>query len=244
MKLLLITESEDLHERVTLEFRPHQVEIIQYWSPLKGMDNLDEVAPDVVLFSAVDFPRHWKTFLTFLRSTYSRERMVFVLLVGDEFDADEASKAQHLGVNAVVNAALNDTAELNRLREIITRYKRLNESRATHRHIPDQLDDIDFAFAHPVNLRLVVGRVGDVSETGLRFLPRDAELTADLANGTRLTSCSLRIGDEFLTVDCTVVRNTDNLGLTFEDLEPAEQERISTYIEDHTRRAIESAASE
>ena len=242
MKLLLISESEELQQRVTQEFRPHQVEIIQYWSPLKGMDNLDEVAPDVVLFSAVDFPRHWKIFVAFLRSTYSRDRMVFVLLSGEDFDADEASKAQHLGVNAVIDARLEDRTELNRLRDIITRYKRLDESRNTYRHVPDDLDDIDFLFSHPVNLALIPGTVEDVSDTGLRFVPERADLAADLAAGTKLNACSLRVGEELMAVDCTVVRNTDSLGLNFEDLEESTRERISSYLADHTRRALANAS--
>jgi hypothetical protein len=243
MKLLLISESEELYELVAREFRPHQVEIIQYWSPLKGMDNLDEVAPDVVLFSAVDFPRHWKAFLAFLRNTYTRERMVFVLLSGEDFDAEEASQAQHLGVNAVIDAKLEDRKDLNRLRDIITRYKRLDESRNTYRHIPDELDDIDFLFSHPVNLTLVSGTVEDVSDTGLRFVPDRGDLTADLAPGTRLNACSLRVGEEVMAVDCTVVRNTDSLGLNFEDLEESTRERISAYLQDHTRRAIAQASA-
>lgn len=243
MKLLLITETDDLQDRVAREFRPHQVEIIQYWSPLKGMDNLDEVAPDVVLFSAVDFPRHWKTFLMFLRNGYARDRIIFVLLVNEDFAGDQASAAQHLGVNAVIDASLQSRPDLNRLRDIITRYKRLDESRSTYRHAPDELDDIGFLFSHPVRLRIIDGTVEDISVTGLRFVPRRAELVADLAPGTRLPSCSLRIDDDLLTVTCTVVRNTEDLGLSFEDIDDSARQRIGDYLDNHTRRAIEHASS-
>jgi hypothetical protein len=243
MKILLITESDDLQERIANEFRPHQVEIIQYWSPLKGMDNLDEVAPDVVVFSGVDFPRHWKTFLMFLRNSYARDRIIFVLLVSEEFDAEEASKAQHLGVNAVLDASLQRRQDLNRLRDIITRYKRVHESRREYRHEPDAYDNIDFLFAHPTHLTLIPGSVDDISITGLRFVPRQPELVRDLHTGTRLRSCSLRVGDEVLTVDCTVVRNTDNIGVTFDSLDDEVRDRIGSYLDNHIRRAMEGASS-
>jgi hypothetical protein len=243
MKLLLIAESEEVQSRVAQEFRPHQAEIIHYWSPLKGMDNLDEIAPDVVLFSAVDFPRHWKTFLTFQRTTYSRDRMVFVLLVGEEFDEGGASAAQHLGVNAVVDAGLADRADLNRLREIITRYKRLDESRSSHRHTPDELDDIDFLFSHPVQLRLVPGSVEDISVDGLRFVPHRPELVRDLKTGSRIKRCSLKVGEETVLVDCAVMRNTGGLGLAFENLSAETEEKIASYLENHTKRAIQEASS-
>ena len=243
MKLLLITESDELQDRIAREFRPHQVEIIQYWSPLKGMDNLDEVAPDVVIFSAVDFPRHWKTFLMFLRNSYARDRIIFVLLVSESFDADEASKAQHLGVNAVIDASLQSRQDLNRLRDIITRYKRLDESRSDYRHTPDELDDIDLLFSHPRHLRLIPGTVEDISTTGIRFSPHRPQLVQDLDSGSLLTSCSLRVGGDLLTVDCSVVRNTESLALTFEQIDEAAQQRIAEYLESHTQRAIEHASS-
>ncbi|MFP4010417.1 MAG: PilZ domain-containing protein [Spirochaetaceae bacterium] len=243
MKLLLITESEELRDRVAHEFRPHQVEIIRYFSPLKGMDNLDEIAPDVVLFSAEDFPRHWKTFLTFLRNSYARDRMVFVLLTGRDFDAEEASKAQHLGVNAVVDSSFESKQELNRLRDIITRYKRLSENRNTYRHTPDQFDRVGFLFSHPVHLRLIAGTVEDISSTGLRFVPYRPELVQDLRTGGTLKSCSLRIGEEIVSLDCTVMRNTDSLGLGFEEIDNDVQRKIGAYIEDHTRRAMGKGGS-
>ncbi|NBF41561.1 MAG: PilZ domain-containing protein [Spirochaetes bacterium] len=243
MKLLLITESDELQDRIAREFRPHQVEIIQYWSPLKGMDNLDEVAPDVVIFSAVDFPRHWKTFLMFLRNSYARDRIIFVLLVSESFDANEASKAQHLGVNAVIDASLQSRQDLNRLRDIITRYKRLDESRSDYRHTPDELDDIDFLFSHPRHLRLIPGTVEDISTTGIRFSPHRPQVVQDLDSGSLLTSCSLRVGGDLLTINCTVVRNTESLALTFEEMDEAARQRIAEYLENHTERAIEHASS-
>lgn len=244
MKLLLIAESNELQDQVTQEFRPHQLEIIQYWNPLKGMDNLDEVAPDVVLFSAVDFPRHWKTFLTFLRSSYPRERVVFVLLVSEDFDEDEAAKAQHLAVNAVIDASLKSRQDLNRLRDIVTRYKRLDESRTTYRHAPDEVDSIAFLFSHPRHLRLIPGSIEDISTTGLRFSPHNLEHVRDLSAGARLPSCSLRVGEDLVALDCSVVRNTESLGLAFDHIDADAQQRISTYLADHTRRVIESASDD
>jgi len=35
------------------------------------MDNISEIQPELVLFSAEDYPRHWKIFLKVLRVFYS-----------------------------------------------------------------------------------------------------------------------------------------------------------------------------
>ena len=69
MKILLVSERDELRDHIRRNFMPRGAEIIQYYNPIKAMDNLDEVDPEVVLFSAQDFPRHWKPFLCYCPSS-------------------------------------------------------------------------------------------------------------------------------------------------------------------------------
>lgn len=239
MKIVLVSERESLRKHITTHFHPQGLEIIQYWNPIKAMDNLEEIDPDVVLFSAKDFPRHWKPFLTFLRSIRDRDQVVFVVLKGDDFDAEEASKAQHIGANGLVHENLEDRSELGRLREIVVRYKDINEVRKEKRYVPDENDRVGFLFCHPVTLQAVSGAVDDISNYGLRFRPEQPELVQDIQPGTRVPGCSLRIGDEILSLSCEVVRNDQALSLSFAGLNEEEEERIGRYLRQHINRELE-----
>jgi hypothetical protein len=40
---------------------------IRYSSPLKALDNIDEITPDKIIINTIDFPRQWKVIAAFLR---------------------------------------------------------------------------------------------------------------------------------------------------------------------------------
>ena len=239
MKIVLVSERESLRKQISTHFHPQGLEIIQYWNPIKAMDNLEEIDPDVVLFSAKDFPRHWKPFLTFLRSIRDREQVVFVVLTGDDFDAEEATKAQHIGVSGLVHENLEDRSELGRLREIVARYKEINEVRKEKRYVPDEHDRVGFLFCHPVTLQAVSGAIDDISNYGLRFRPEEPDLVQDIEAGTRVPGCSLRIGDKILSLSCEVVRNEESLSLSFVGLADEEEGQIGRYLKQHVNRELE-----
>lgn len=242
MKIVVIAERPEIKDHIRSHFGAQGSEIIQYWNPIKAMDNIDEIEPDLVLFSALDFPRHWKPFLVFLRSSRGRDSTVFVLLKGDNFPFEEASKAHHLGANGIVHEDLENRKELNRLKDLVSRYKDVLESRKEKRHVPDDADRIAFMFAHPDTLRMVTGTVGDISTTGIRFTANVPDYVVDLGPGTSLPACSLRVGDEVISIDCMVVRNERSLHLFFKEMDNANRTLLAAYLDRHGNRALEKAA--
>jgi len=55
---MLVAEERFLKNRFNSFFRTRGYQGLQYSNPLKAMDNLEELSPDVLLCSATDFPRH------------------------------------------------------------------------------------------------------------------------------------------------------------------------------------------
>ncbi len=242
MKILLVSNRQEIGELVHTHFRPHGSELIQYWNPIKAMDNLDEIAPDVILFSAQDFPRHWKPFVAFLREQRSRDESVFILLKGEELSEEEAEKAQHLSVNALVSEDLENSAELARLKSIVGRYKKLDEGRTEERYVPHGPDDIQFAFTHPRSFQVITGTVLDISSSGLRFTPNRRSRTGDIQSGRRLGHCSLQLGDDILSMDCTVVRAGDEWAIRFEAPSGEKTLHIRSYIAGSSERMMHQHA--
>jgi hypothetical protein len=238
MRIILVAEREELGTHVRHHFHPQGSELVHYTNPIKAMDNIDEIDPDVVLFSAVDYPRHWKTFLNFLRGTRARERAVFVLLTGEDLSYEEASKAQHLGVNGIVHENLKDKQEIGRLRELVVRYKNVNETRQDRRLVPGRADTVGFMFSHPETLQAVIGTVQDISASGLRFAPFQPAAVDDIRPKEILELCSLRLGQEVISPTCEVVRNEDTISVRFLQLNDAQRETINTYLTNRSQREL------
>jgi hypothetical protein len=238
MKILLVAEREKLRDHINLHFRPHGSEIIQYWNPIKAMDNLEEISPDLILFSAQDYPRHWKPFLTFLRKETSKNETVFILLKGENFSFEEASKANHLGVNGVIHEDLNDTEELMRLKKLVERYKDMAEDRRSDRIVPTKVDKIGFTYFRDDTLAIITGTVRDISSGGISFEPDDLSEATDIPTGRVFKGCTLRIGEDVLSLNTRLVKNNRQQHLMFTDLSEDDLNSIKSYLDQHTIRQI------
>ncbi len=241
MKLMLVGSNQALVERVHKRFGAHGVDVIRYSHPIKAMDNIEEVQPNVILFSSSDFPRHWKTFLTFLRGQLYRDRCVFVLLTPECFSEDEAVKALHLGANGLVSDTLADEKELTRLHDLIARYQDLREARSAPRFRPAEHDRVELIATHPKTLQLILGTVRDISVTGLAFIPDLPATVAGLNPGTMLPHGCLRVGDQIFIASLTVLRHDDALTLLFDNLPVSNASAIERYFAQSSERELRAA---
>ena len=237
MKILLIAERDEVRDAVHSHLGPQHAEIIRYRNPIKAMDNLDEIEPHVVLFSAQDFPRHWKPFLALLRSIWDKSESVFVLLKVDDFTEDEAAKAQALQVNGVVHENLSNAGELNRLREVLGEYSVLYEGRGESRTPVGEDDGVRLVLTHPVSHRLITGTVLDLSTSGLSFEADNKRVAAGLEQGMRFAGSTLRLGDSIYPIDAKLVRAGAELGVEFEGIPDGGRRELEAVVEKISQRS-------
>ncbi|MFO8042907.1 MAG: PilZ domain-containing protein [Alkalispirochaeta sp.] len=230
MKMMLVSDSAGLQQYLERMFNFQQVDVIHYDNPIKAMDNLDEIAPDIVLFSAADYPRHWKPFIIFLRNTFGRHEAIFMLLINDRFDPEEASKAEYLQVNAVLDEDLTTERTAERIRGVITRYHQNTDIRRSARYIPSASDRIALAFTNPNTFQLCTGSVTDISTGGLRFVPEDPTTLETLDDHTVISMASLRLGDAIQSIGLRVIRITEAVAFEYVDLSVDTEQQISTYL--------------
>jgi len=239
MKILLVADKIETLEALTRYFGPRGFDFIHYQSPIKAMDNIDEIAPPIVVFSAEDFPRHWKPFIRFLRRPDEKEQTSFILLKGSQFSFEEASKANHLGVNGIVKERLDDRHELAHLEELFYRYSAMRDMRSEQRYLPEEFDTLEFVFSHPVRYAMVTGKLMDISGTGATFMPDDPRLTADIPSGQIIPYCSLKLGDQYLSLTCKVIRNQGRMAFHFENIQEDERNKIIDYIDRRSERELQ-----
>ena len=239
MKVLLIVEKDSTKDILSHHLSRRGFDIIRYANPIKAMDNIEEIAPELVLFSAEDFPRHWKPFMKILREVRNKEETVFILLKGKVFPFEEAAKASFLGVNGIIREEF-DREGISALEEVFSRYSPVEDGRISRRLLAKQWDDIEFLFTHPVNLKLVGGKIVDISIEGVSFLPDDPRITQSIKEGSRILSCSLKICSTIHQVTCRVARNNQLMGLHFIDLPDDIRQELIDYIDNAGARELEN----
>lgn len=240
MKVMLVSDAAHLKPVIQESFNFHNADVIHYDNPIKAMDNIEEIEPEIVLFAATDFPRHWKPFVAYLRNTYSRRETIFILLINESFDSGEAEKAEHLQVNAVITEAGSTRQTAQRIRGIVTRYHQKLDIRSAVRYMPSRIDEIRFVFTNPYTFRIVPGEVVDISTGGLQFRPEHADETTRLDTYAVVTASSLRIGETIVPLKLKVVRVTETVAFEYVDLSLDAEQMIGSYLSELISRDRET----
>jgi hypothetical protein len=230
MKALLLIESDRIAEIARFYLRPLGFETVRYRNPVKAIDNLEEIAPDALILSARDYPRHWKVLAQAVRAEKGKDECVIVILKGDSFPLEEAAKAAFMGVNGVVKDDLDDRREQGRFQALLKRYIVVDEERATDRIQPSPWDRLDFMFAHPSSLLPISGKLETISPTGLSFAPDLPALVSGITGGQLIEDCSLRVGDDILALSCRVIRAGRVLGLEIAAMADDDRSRFEDYL--------------
>ncbi|MCK5153478.1 MAG: PilZ domain-containing protein [Spirochaetales bacterium] len=239
MKTLLVIEHDTLKDQVIEHLAPRGFDFIHYRNPIKALDNIEEIKPDLVIFSGVDFPRHWKPFITVLRSFLSKETSVFILLKGEQFPSEESTKASSLEVNGIISEDFNDPAVVGQLEDIFTRYNVIDDKRISRRYLSSVTSDIEFIFTHPLTPSLINGEITDISIGGISFKPESPQITLDIREGTILSNCTLRLKETFNTISVRVIRNNNILSLGFIDLKDDLKEELMEYFHEIPERELD-----
>jgi hypothetical protein len=231
MKLLLVMGSDDTCNLISLYVKPLGFEIIRYYHVLKAMDNIDETDPSAIIISARDFPRHWKTFVQFVRSERPKDLCPIILLKGDNFPLEETSKAFYLGVSGIVDETLDKSTEIDRLQGILSRYIPVDEKRRARRYQAKKWQRFNFIFASPRDKTIVSGEVKTISSGGLSFYPDHSSLMKDIRLNMELAECSLRAGDNILSPVCRLARTGRIISLEFMSFPEKEAGILEKYLE-------------
>lgn len=103
MKALVISERSEIVDFVTPRLKELGFDIIHYKWIIKALDNIEEIQPDVIVLSAVEYPRHWKTLAGFVQSGIGGNNVGVYLYETTPLSDEENKKAQGLGVHQFID---------------------------------------------------------------------------------------------------------------------------------------------
>jgi hypothetical protein len=238
VKIALICKDKELVETIRYHFEPLSFSIIHSTEPLQFIDTFREERYDLVLFNAMDFPRHWKPILKVLREYYSKEQTVFVLLTNAAFEFEEAAKAIFLGVNGLVDVDITNREEIARLEEIFKRYHMASDRRRFVRAVPDTHDFLNLLFTEPRHLSLIPGTILDISIQGAMFKPVNRRSILHLRVGEKIQSCSMHIGKNIITMECKIIRIGDTIGLEFTSFNNDAHHKLFKYLMERSENRL------
>ncbi len=241
--MILVSAGGQHVSALAYHLKPLGFALEHFTDPIKVVERLEEIDPQAILFHAGDFPRHWKALLQIAREAKPREDLIFLLVAPKDFEMEDAAKAAHLGVNGILQENFVDKQELYRMEEIIRRYRSVQDKRNFTRLVPQQPDELGFAFTHPRRLAFVNGRVREISIQGSSFLPARASAVSDLEVGTEIRDCSLKVEDAIISVTCKVTRNSEELGFQFLSFGEGGHHALLKYIQSRGERALKSATA-
>jgi len=220
MKALLISDLPRSTDDLQPLFSEYKFDLIHYRSPLKALDNIEEISPNIVLINTRDFPRHWKPITQHIRWDTSREEIPVILLTPSDFSADEADKAMFLGVQGIINLKENNNFNDDVLKELRMIFNRYN-----YNHIKNIEKSVQFLFTNPINETIITGTVKNLTENDIVFLPDMPANVGNLNAGMVLDQCSLKI-----VPNCKIVSNDGILNLKFVDLSGEDKKTITDFL--------------
>ena len=98
MKALVISGNAEIYEVVAPLLKQKGFELIHYRWIIKALDNIEEIQPDIIVLSAVEYPRHWKTLAGFVQSGIGGNQVKVYLCETTHLTVEDAAKADELGV--------------------------------------------------------------------------------------------------------------------------------------------------
>jgi len=101
MKILIISDDSAFINTIDSYFQKRGHSSIIYKWLIKAMDNLEEIKPEVIIVSADEYPRHWKSLVQFMESGIAGKEHKIYLYKKDKIEGEEELKIQKLNIAKV-----------------------------------------------------------------------------------------------------------------------------------------------
>lgn len=245
MKAIIISDQAEVIEKVDSTLVELGFDTIIYRWLLKALDNIEEIRADLVIVSANEYPRHWKTLAQFIASGIGGNKTKVFLLTQTPLQAEEKEKAQALGVKGFFNGVEED--DLLELRKIVSEQYgiKLDSDDSVEENIPVEEETVSqeeemftvsdiieesgkaifdsesasILFVHPASGKLITGSVlsYDASNKTVEVKPEFFEATSDLEKDTVIDLVTFEIDDKAASYKGTITEVSHSLFIKLEE---------------------------
>lgn len=173
MKTIIICEDSEISSKIDSFLQNKQINTIIYKWFIKAIDNLEEINPDSIIISALEYPRHWKTLVSFLNSKLFHKKARIYLYYPDSLSEEEQKKFDFLKIDGQIHS-LSDKELSILINNDVSNEKFESED---EEEILPTIDDIfedneqvnvsgtgKFICNHPINHALLTGNFFDFND--------------------------------------------------------------------------------
>lgn len=196
MKLLFLG-NEIYNNRYKSLYKSIGVETMHYKNPLKAIDNLTEIEPDILFFKKQDYPRLWKIVLSGLRELFDDKKTIFIL--EGELDKKETKAFNYLKGSLILDAR-SDAVSLVKAK-IQERFK---PELASEIYYPDG-NEICLGFVKPDDYSFITGQITMMSSKKFIFVSENDEDITSIVQDTIINEASISRGDEVVSVNFRII---------------------------------------
>lgn len=119
MKALLVADNQIAIDNISQVLETAGYDVIIYKWLLKALDNVEEIAPHLIIVSTKDYPRHWKTLTQYAQTVCTSYKPQVILYSEGGLEDEEAQKAKVLNVRGIFESV--DVKGLDEFRKILTK---------------------------------------------------------------------------------------------------------------------------
>ncbi len=202
MKALLIAEDDEVILNISTALRNSGYDVIVYRWLLKALDNVEEIAPDVVIISTAEYPRHWKTFAQFAASGIGGSVPRIILHNGRPLSEEDKQKARTLNVAGTFSGCDEDG---------LTELKDILKSAGLKTEISIEKSAYQLVFSNPSDDTFVTGSVVSYTGNEVKFKADFKYHVENLKKGMIIKYATFKNRNEIQTLKLEVVHAADDL---------------------------------
>lgn len=247
MKAIIISDEENVISKLDETLVANGFDTIIYRWLLKALDNIEEIRPDLVIVSANEYPRHWKTLTQFITSGIGGDRTKVFLLTLNPLGGDETEKARALGIKGFVPSVDEDGLEI--LTSLLTEQFPSLKKEEEPVIIPEPKVEIDkpayefnedeiptvsalqenrqvifdpnsasLIFVNPKTGKMITGSVVSYENKTVHFNSDSPEKTKMLSSGDMIETLTFELDGKIHNYTAEVMMNIDSLLMKLEEV--------------------------
>ncbi|MBQ0162649.1 MAG: hypothetical protein KBS84_05745 [Treponema sp.] len=193
MKALLIADDDTVISKIKSRLTDDGFDVITYKWLVKALDNVEEIAPEVIIISASSYPRHWKTLVQFVQSGIEGFVPKVILYCEREFNEDDEKKSEALNIAGIFNSI--DEEGLTVLSDILANKESKNCS---------------LIFTNPKNGAFITGKVSKFENNVISFIPDSPSLVSVLSEEEEISQATLKNKNSIKYISAKIISKTNN----------------------------------
>ncbi|MCQ2586018.1 MAG: hypothetical protein MJ185_10545 [Treponema sp.] len=248
MKAIIISDEENVISKLDESLISNGFDTIIYRWLLKALDNIEEIRPDLVIVSANEYPRHWKTLTQFITSGIGGDKTKVFLLTLSSLGDDETEKARALGIKgfipsvdeygiSILTDLLMETFPCLKKEEPVekepeapkividkTPYEFEDDEIPTvsalqeNRPVIFDPNSASLIFVNPKTGKMITGSVESYENKTVHFNAENPEKTAMLVSGDVIETLTFELDGKVQNYTAEVMMNLDSLLLKLEEI--------------------------